>query len=101
MHTPCRSGAAAIRRRPRPATIDCGGGRSAAGNFELAGTIGQPAASPMTGGSMELVGGFWSLSSTCTCPGDMNGDGQKNGADIQQFVVCFLIASGCGRANLD
>lgn len=42
-------------------TVDCGGGRSAGGNLELHGTVGQPDASGvMRGvGGIELTGGFW------------------------------------------
>lgn len=43
-------------------SIDCGGGRSTAGQFVLNGIIGQPDASAqsLTGGDFELNGGFWS-----------------------------------------
>ena len=43
------------------ATVDGGGGAwSAGGAFELAGTIGQPDASPpLQGGGYSLQGGFW------------------------------------------
>ncbi len=30
----------------------------------------------------------------CDCPGEMNGDGILNGADIQQFVGCLVAAGG-------
>src|SRR5439155_18754586 len=36
-----------------------GGGTSSGGNYTLAGTIGQPAAGTLEGGSYQLVGGFW------------------------------------------
>ncbi len=44
-------------------TVDGGGGTSAGRNFSVSGTSGQPDASlrPMTGGSLSLVGGYWSL----------------------------------------
>jgi hypothetical protein len=44
------------------ATIDGGGGRSAAAGFVVAGTIGQPDADPLQPASADafrLVGGFW------------------------------------------
>jgi hypothetical protein len=51
-------------------TLDCGGGYSAGGDFELEGTIGQsdagPAAAGMSGGTFELVGGFWSAVDSCS-----------------------------------
>ena len=40
-------------------TIDGGGGTSAAGPFAVSGTIGQPDAGSMSGGSYQLNGGFW------------------------------------------
>jgi len=42
-------------------TIDGGGTASTGGGFSLTGTIGQPDASatPMTGGELQLEGGFW------------------------------------------
>jgi len=36
-----------------------GGGTSAGGNYSLTGTIAQPEAGAMSGGSYELLGGFW------------------------------------------
>jgi hypothetical protein len=90
-------------------TIDGGGAMmTTGGSFELSGTIGQhdagPASGPMTGGTFELVGGFWPGASavTCTCPGDLSGDHQKTGTDVQKFVDCFLGgATDCGCADLD
>jgi hypothetical protein len=41
-------------------TIDGGGGTSAGGQYTLSGTIGQPDAGTLTGGSFTLRGGFWS-----------------------------------------
>ena len=43
------------------ATIDGGGGTSSGGIFSVSGTIGQPDAGSMTGGSYSLLGGFWSV----------------------------------------
>ncbi len=40
-------------------TVDGGGGRSSGGAYTLRGTVGQPDAGEMTGGSFRLVGGFW------------------------------------------
>jgi len=52
-------------------TIDPGGGTSAAGQFELTGTIGQPdaALASLTGGPFSLTGGFWSSLSVVQTPG--------------------------------
>ncbi len=40
-------------------SIDGGGGTSSGGPYQLGGTIGQPDAGVMHGGSFTLVGGFW------------------------------------------
>ncbi|WP_372797059.1 hypothetical protein [Pontiella sp.] len=40
-------------------TLDGGGGHSSAGSYTLRGTIGQPDADTMTGGSYAVHGGFW------------------------------------------
>jgi hypothetical protein len=40
-------------------TVDGGGGNSAGGTLGLSGTIGQPDAGLMSGGSLTLSGGFW------------------------------------------
>lgn len=47
-------------------TIDGGGGRSAAGALVLSGTVGQPDAANMAGGSYALTGGFWHGGPTAT-----------------------------------
>ena len=41
-------------------TIDGGGGRSSHANYALNGSIGQPDAGTLSGGSFTLHGGFWS-----------------------------------------
>lgn len=91
-------------------TIDGGGatapGDSVGGDYAIAGTIGQPDASsfttPMTGGIFEVVGGFWpNATATCVCPGDTNGDGKKDGVDIQNFVACLTASTNCSCVDLD
>lgn len=87
-------------------TIDGGGLMSSTGgNYSLAGTIGQPDAgtftSPMAGGTFELVGGFWVSAPACACPGDVNGDGFRNGSDIQVFVGCLTLGGACSCADTD
>ena len=47
-------------------TIDGGGGRSGGGSYVVMGTIGQPEAGAMAGGSYELLGGFWPGGPLCT-----------------------------------
>ena len=83
-------------------TIDGGGGYSMGSAFELEGTIAQPDAGYLFGGEFELTGGFWSAAvATCACPGDTNADGELNGNDIAQFVLCFVEGTGCQCAELD
>ncbi|RIK65964.1 MAG: hypothetical protein DCC65_11005 [Planctomycetota bacterium] len=80
-----------------------GGGVSfrAAGVYTLGGTIGQADAGVMTGGPYALQGGFWSMSSLCHCPGDMNGDGFRDALDVQKFVSCLTAGGGCSCADVD
>lgn len=63
-------------------TTDGGGGTSTGGPFSLSGTIGQPDAGKMSGGSFSLTGGFWSLFGETT-PGSTtifsNTNGSVNG----------------------
>jgi hypothetical protein len=78
---------------------------SVGGGYDLAGTIGQPdassPASPMTGGAFQLVGGFWAATQVCYCPGDMNGDGAKNGLDVTKFIGCVMSGGACACADVD
>ena len=87
-------------------TVAGGGGmNSTGGSFSLSGTVGQSDAQTppvMSGGSFELAGGFWpGTSAICSCPGDMNGDTQRNGLDISQFVQCIIAGGACGCADVD
>ena len=87
-------------------TIDGGGATfTAGGEFELSGTIGQPDAGPgsagMSGGPYSLKGGFW-VTPPCWCLADLNGDGLRDGDDIQGLLDC-LLGSGfrCPCADVD
>ncbi len=83
-------------------TIDGGGGFSAGGGFELEGTLGQPDAGILTGGNFELSGGFWAGAvPQCACLGDMNSDGDRNGADISAFVGCVIQGASCVCADVN
>lgn len=85
-------------------TVNGGGGTSTGGTFELGGTMGQPGAQTtpsMSGGAFELNGGFWPVTQTCYCPGDLNGDGKKDGGDIQLFVACIISGGNCSCADVD
>jgi hypothetical protein len=55
----------------------------------------------MTGGSYRLTGGFWPVLHICDCPGDLSGDGKKDGRDVQQFLGCILSGGNCSCADLD
>ena len=43
-------------------TIDGGGGTSMGDNYSLSGSIGQPDAGVLSGGTYSLIGGFWGIS---------------------------------------
>ena len=83
-------------------TVDGGGGFSAGGGFELEGTIGPHDAGFMTGGNFELSGGFWAGAvPQCACLGDMNSDGDRDGADIAAFVGCVIQGGACVCADVN
>ena len=72
-------------------TIDGGGVmRSAADDYELSGTIGQPDTSVMTGDDYVLSGGFW----FGLAPTDCNEDGLVSFFDHETFTSCLLGPSG-------
>ncbi|MBI1827346.1 MAG: hypothetical protein HYR83_13275 [Planctomycetes bacterium] len=72
-------------------SIDGGGVmRSTGGDFELSGTIGQPDAGAMVGGSFQLTGGFWFEIS----PGDCDEDGVVNLMDHEFFTHCLAGPEG-------
>jgi hypothetical protein len=50
-------------------SINGGGGTSSGGPYSVTGTIGQPDAGIMSGGSYTLVGGFWGIISALPTPG--------------------------------
>ena len=50
-------------------TIDGGGGASTGGMYSVSGTIGQPDAGRMSGGSFTMDGGFWGLIAAVQTPG--------------------------------
>ena len=66
-------------------TIDGGGGTSTGGVYSVSGTIGQPDAGTMIGGTYTLVGGFWALPLAVQ---DTNGPLLK------------IIAAGANQANV-
>jgi hypothetical protein len=73
-------------------TVDGGGGPSAGGSLNLHSTIGQPDAGPtLTGGNLELVGGFWAASvlGVEPCPADINGDNVVSITDLLAVISAW------------
>ena len=67
-------------------SIDGGGVmHSTGGNFELSATIGQPDAGVMSGGAIELTGGFWFP----IPPGDVDDDGLVSLTDYRRLSTCL------------
>ena len=50
-------------------TVDGGGGTSAGGGYTVIGTVGQPDAGTMSGGTFSLNGGFWGIIAAIPTPG--------------------------------
>lgn len=70
-------------------TMDGGGVTFSIGDhFELAGTVGQPDAGVMAGGSYELEGGFWPGSLRCRVA-DFDCDGDVDLNDFATFAGCL------------
>jgi hypothetical protein len=64
----------AVRIEAQPYSTDWfkvagGGGTSTNGQYSISGTIGQPDAGAMSGGSYSVVGGFWAIVSAVQTPG--------------------------------
>jgi hypothetical protein len=76
-------------------TFGGGGGELDASGFQLGGTVGQADTIVMTGGGIELVGGFWSGVEAGPCgSADFNCDGDLGtDADIEAFFAC--LAGSC------
>ena len=72
-------------------TIDGGGGVSVKGDYELAGTIGQPDAGVISGGGFVLSGGFWAGSYGCVV----------NLTDLVIFLDQWLLAEPGLSADFD
>jgi hypothetical protein len=85
-------------------SIDCGGGVSAGGAFELRGVIGQHDAGTMSGGGFQLLGGFLAAATAGPTPCYPNCD-QSTVAPILNVgdFTCFLqrFAAADPYANCD
>jgi hypothetical protein len=78
-------------------TIDGGGQMwSEGGVYALGGTIGQPDAGAMSGGTFVLTGGFWFGRG----PGDCDSDGDVDLDDFAEFESC-LDGPGAGLSEPD
>lgn len=69
------------------------GGSASGGSYDLLGSIGQPDAATMSGGSYTLTGGFLPGGPTCALAGDLDGDGQVTVVDIQMIAAAWPQAS--------
>lgn len=80
-------------------TID-GGGETFmnGGNFEMGSTTGQPDAGRLSNANFSFDGGFWGAERGPGCPGDANGDGFTNGADLSVLLSQFgsAVSPGTG-----
>ena len=79
-------------------TIDAGGGMLSTGDtLELSGTVGQPdAGTPLSGGDLKLVGGFWPAfaGEDDFCFGDLTGDDAIGLADLAQLLGHYAMTGG-------
>lgn len=87
-------------------SIDGGGITFAAGGgLELGATIGQhDAVQTLSGGNLELTGGFWAIAAApppTPCPGDLNGDGNVSLNDLTTLLSNFGTLSGATAAQGD
>jgi hypothetical protein len=69
------------------------GGSASGGSYDLLGSIGQPDAATMSGGSYTLTGGFLPGGPTCALAGDLDNDGQVTVLDIQLIAAAWPQAS--------
>ncbi|MBI5385932.1 MAG: hypothetical protein HZA90_14735 [Verrucomicrobia bacterium] len=63
-------------------TIDGGGGASSNGQYSVSGTLGQPDAGAMSGGSFTLQGGFWGVVAAVQTPGAPTLSITRAGSDV-------------------
>jgi hypothetical protein len=83
-------------------TVDGGGGTSTGGPFVVSGTIGQPDAGVMSGGSFTLFGGFWGAAAAPPpppCDPDVNQDGNVDQDDVTYLIN--VIGGGANPTGID
>jgi hypothetical protein len=80
-------------------TVDGGGGTSTGGGFELDGTIGQPDAGVMSGGTFTFTGGVFGAAAP-PCPWDCGGDNDGN-VGIVDFLELLAQWDGGGSCDFD
>src|SRR5580765_7746156 len=79
-------------------TIDGGGNTSTGGGFELTGTLGQPDAGTLSGGTYALTGGFWGAATSNACASFVGADFDK---DCDVDIADLNILKACStRAQL-
>lgn len=66
-------------------TVDGGGGTSSGGAYSISGTIGQPDAGTLVGGSYVLTGGFWGIISVVQTPGAPFLSVERVGGSVRVF----------------
>ncbi len=80
-------------------SYDGGGGVSTGGGFTLTGTIGQPDAGSMVGGTLQVLGGFWGSGGPPACYPDCNGVGGLTIADFGCFQTKFVAGDPYADCN--
>lgn len=55
----------------------------------------------MVSGTFQVRGGFWQQIPAFVYTGDLNSDGNRNGKDTQQFVLCLTSGGACTCADQD
>jgi hypothetical protein len=78
-------------------TIDGGGGTSTGGGFTLTGTIGQPDAATLVGGSFQCLGGYWGGAAAPSCFANCDNSTTSPVVNTADFT-CFLQQYSAGVA---
>ncbi len=78
-------------------SVDCGGGVSSGGGFEITSLFGQPDAGAMSGSDYAVTGGFLSIGggSAPPCPADLDGDGSVGFGDLLAVLAAWGACEDC------